>query len=63
MCQSINTASVVGCVTLFVLAIYILKNCLIAKEELWETQIFHHAKKYQSSNNPLKETKILQDIL
>jgi hypothetical protein len=27
-----------------------------------ETQIFHHAKIY-SSKNPLKETKILQDII
>jgi hypothetical protein len=26
-----------------------------------ETQIFHHAKIYQSSKIPLKETKILQD--
>jgi hypothetical protein len=28
-----------------------------------ETQIFHHAKIYSSSKNPLKETKILQDII
>jgi len=28
-----------------------------------ETQIFHHAKIYQSSKNALKETKILQDII
>jgi hypothetical protein len=27
-----------------------------------ETQIFHHAK-IQSSKNPLKETKVLQDII
>jgi hypothetical protein len=27
-----------------------------------ETQIFHHAE-IQSSKNPLKETKILQDII
>jgi hypothetical protein len=27
-----------------------------------KTQMFHHAK-IQSSKNPLKETKILQDIL
>jgi hypothetical protein len=27
-----------------------------------ETQIFHHAKR-QSSKNPLKETKILKDIM
>jgi hypothetical protein len=26
------------------LAIYILKSILKAKEELWKTQIFHHAK-------------------
>jgi hypothetical protein len=30
-----------------------------------ETQIFHHAHKYnlQKKKNPLKETKILQDII
>jgi hypothetical protein len=31
-------------------------------ETMDETQIFHHAKKY-SSKNPLKETKILPDII
>ncbi len=44
------------------LAIYI-KKYLKAKEELWKTQIFHHAKIYQSLKNPLKETKILQGII
>jgi hypothetical protein len=43
------------------LAIYI-KKYLKPKEELWKTQTFHHAKIYQSSKNPLKETKILQGI-
>jgi hypothetical protein len=43
------------------LAIYI-KKYLKEKEELWNTQMFHHAK-IQSSKNPLKETKILQDII
>jgi hypothetical protein len=38
------------------LAIYIQKD-LKAKEEFMETQIFHHAKIYQSSKIPLKETK------
>jgi hypothetical protein len=44
------------------LAIYI-KKYLKTKEELWKTQMFHHAKIYQSSKNPLKETKILQGII
>jgi hypothetical protein len=43
------------------LAIYI-KKYLKEKEELWKTQIFHHAK-IQSSKNPLKETKIIRDII
>jgi hypothetical protein len=44
------------------LAIYI-KKYLKAKEELWKTQMFHHAKIYQSSKNPLKGTKILRGII
>jgi hypothetical protein len=28
-----------------------------------EIQIFHHAKIYYSKKNPLKETKILEDII
>jgi hypothetical protein len=28
-----------------------------------QTQIFHHAKIYNLQKNPLKETKILQDII
>jgi hypothetical protein len=32
------------------------------KRRIMETQIFHHAK-MQSSKNPLKQTKILQDII
>jgi hypothetical protein len=32
-----------------------------AKRRIMKTQIFHHAK-IKSSKNPLKETKILQDI-
>jgi len=39
-----------------------MKKYLNSKEELPETQIFHHAKKC-SSKNPLKETKILPDII
>jgi hypothetical protein len=31
------------------------------KSRIMETQIFHH-EKIQSSKNPLKETKIIQDI-
>jgi hypothetical protein len=33
-----------------------------AKRTIMETQIFYHAK-IKSSKNPLKETKILQDII
>jgi hypothetical protein len=43
------------------LAIYI-KMYLQAKRTIMETQIFYHAK-IKSSKNPLKETKILQDII
>jgi len=42
------------------LAIYI-KKCLKAKEELWKLKYFFHAK-IKFSKNPLKETKILEDI-
>jgi hypothetical protein len=43
------------------LAIYI-KKYLKAKEELWKLKYFA-TQKYQSSNNPLKEPKIGQDII
>jgi hypothetical protein len=43
------------------LAIYIKKH-LNAKRRIIEAQIFHHAK-IKSSKYPLRETKILQDIL
>jgi hypothetical protein len=43
------------------LAIHI-KMYLQAKRTIMETQIFYHAK-IKSSKNPLKETKILQDII
>jgi len=43
------------------LAIYI-KKYLKAKRRIMETQIFHHAK-YNIKKNPLKKTKILQDII
>jgi len=43
------------------LAIYILKY-LKAKEELWKLKYFT-MKKYNLQKNPLKETKILQDIV
>jgi hypothetical protein len=43
---------------------FILKSILKQKEELWKLKyLFHHAKIYQSSKDPLKETKILQDIV
>jgi hypothetical protein len=35
---------------------------LKGKRRIMETQIFHHTKK-QSSKHPVKETKILQDIV
>jgi len=44
------------------LPIYI-KKYLKAKEKYMETQIFHHAKNIIFKKNPLKETKILQDII
>jgi outer membrane protein assembly factor BamA len=34
---------------------------ILRQKRIMETQIFHHAK-IESSKNPLKETKILQDI-
>jgi hypothetical protein len=46
----------------FGLATFTLKIILRKKEEFMETQIFHHTKILSSKKNPLKETKILQDI-
>jgi hypothetical protein len=43
------------------LAIYILKY-LKAKEELWKIKYFP-MQKYNLQNNPLKETKTLQNII
>jgi hypothetical protein len=43
------------------LAIYILKVSE-GKRSIMEIQIFHHAKIYLQKN-PLKDTKILQDII
>jgi hypothetical protein len=43
------------------LPIYI-KKYLKAKEELWKLKYFT-AQKYNLQKNPLKETKILQDII
>jgi hypothetical protein len=45
----------------FGLAIYI-KKYLMAKRRMMKTQIFQHAK-IQPSQNPLKETKSLQDMI
>jgi hypothetical protein len=44
------------------LAIYI-KKYVKAKEELWKLKYFHHEKIQSSKTNPLKETKILQNII
>jgi hypothetical protein len=40
----------------------LIKKYLKAKRIIMGTQIFHHAK-ISSSKNPLKETKIFQDII
>jgi hypothetical protein len=46
------------------LAINIKKYYLKAKEELWKLKyIFHHAKIIIFKKNPLKETKILRDVI
>jgi hypothetical protein len=41
---------------------YTLKKCFKAKEELWKFKYFT-MQKYNPQKNPLKETKILQDII
>jgi hypothetical protein len=43
------------------LAMYIKKN-IKAKEQLWKLKYFT-TQKYNLQKNPLKETKILQDII
>jgi hypothetical protein len=43
------------------LAIHIKET--LGNRRIMEPQIFHHVKIYESSKNPLKETKILQDII
>ncbi len=50
-----------GCVTHHGLVIYI-KKYLKAKEELWTFKYFT-MQKYNLQKIPLKETKILQDII
>jgi hypothetical protein len=42
---------------------FYIKKYLKAKEEVLEIQIFPHAKNYNLQTNPLKETKILQDVI
>jgi len=44
------------------LAIYITKY-LKAKEELWKLKYYFTVQKYHLQKNPLKETKILQDVI
>jgi hypothetical protein len=41
---------------------FIVKKYLKAKEELWKFKYFT-MQKYNIQKNPLKETKILQDII
>ncbi len=55
-----------GCVTLYGLAIYIkkLSNLKAKEEELWKLKYFTMQKYINlQRKNPLKETKILQDII
>jgi hypothetical protein len=43
---------------------FTLKTILRQKEELWKLNYFHHAKTIiLKIKNPLKETKILQEII
>jgi hypothetical protein len=42
---------------------FTLKKYLKAKRRIIETQIFHHAKILSSKKIPLKETKIIPDII
>jgi hypothetical protein len=44
------------------LTIYIKKMYIKAKEELWGFKYFT-MQKYSRQKNPLKETKVLQDII
>jgi hypothetical protein len=44
------------------LAIIFIKEYLKAKEELWKLKYFT-TQRYNLQKNPLKETKILQDII
>jgi hypothetical protein len=64
-CQTLSQTTNKGCVIILGggLAIYI-KNYLKAKEELWKLKYFTLQKYNLISlkKNPLKETKILQDI-
>jgi hypothetical protein len=59
--MDINRCTTKG-VSHFGLAIYI-KKYLKGKRRIMEIQIFYHAKKYNLQRNPLRETKILQDII
>jgi hypothetical protein len=42
---------------------FTLKEYLKEKRGITEIQIFHHAKIHNLQKNPLKETKIFQDII
>jgi hypothetical protein len=44
------------------LAIYIKKYLKAKEESITGTQIFHHAKNIIFQKNPVKKTKIVQDI-
>jgi hypothetical protein len=53
-----------GCVTLWPCQPFTLKSTLEAKEELWKNSNISRCKNIPNlQNNPLKETKILQDII
>jgi hypothetical protein len=51
----------VGVLSIVFLLVYI-KKYVKEKEELWKLKYFTMPKKKNLSKNPLKETKILQDI-
>jgi hypothetical protein len=45
------------------MALPLTLKSILRQKKIYETQIFHHAKIYNLQKNPLKEIKILQDII
>jgi hypothetical protein len=60
--KSFTTKKNKGCVTLWTCHLH-EKKYLKAKDELWELKYFTMQKHKLPRKNPLKETKILQDII